>query len=113
MTTVCEVTNKRTHERCDAPVCAWLTFSGEQCVRATLTVDIGVGGAKFATGKPVRQGDLVALQIQLIPTTVECKGEVCWTEDEGDSHTFGVRFLHLDEDAYRTLTDFLRTQIQD
>ena len=89
---------KRRYSRVTDPVCAWLSFRRDAAAYATLTMDIGVEGARFSARRPVNIGEQVTVSFQLPTASIECKGRVCWCQEGGrDQHAFGVRFVDLRE----------------
>ena len=68
------VEEKRCSPRCNDGVCAWLSFFNEPAVYASLTVDIGLRGARFSTHRRVRKGEAVDLHLQLPAGAVQCSG---------------------------------------
>ena len=100
--------NRRRHGRVEAEVCAWLTFSGERAVYSTMTLDLGAGGAQFATPHEVRPDDQLRVQIELPGGLVHCVGTVCWRRTEADqTYAFGVRFTGLSPEHRDHLRRFL------
>ena len=89
---------KRRYSRVADPVCAWLSFRRDPAAYATLTMDIGVEGARFSARRSVNIGEQVTLSFQLPTANIECKGRVCWCQEGNrDQHAFGVRFVDLRE----------------
>ena len=87
---------KRRFCRIEETICAWVTFRKDSAAYGTLTMDLGMEGARFSTLKDVCAGDHVLVFLQLPNMSIECKGKVCWTETRGDGMSdFGVRFLDL------------------
>ncbi len=90
--------DRRRHDRVETPVCAWVSFRKGAASYCTLTVDLAEEGARFSALRRVDAGEQVLVFLQLGPTTIECKGKVCWSglADNG-LWEFGVRFLDLRE----------------
>jgi len=89
---------KRRYSRIDEAVCAWVTFRRDSAAYGTLTVDLGLEGARFSTLRDVQVGEHVLVFLQLPAMSIECKGKVCWTDRTPDGlQCFGVRFLDLRE----------------
>lgn len=106
------VLERRNTPRIEEPVCTWLKFSTEPAAYATMSVDIGTRGAAFRTGRPIRNGDKVRLNLQLDPSDIELLGEVCWTSvgSDGACH-FGVRFLNPDHQAEAVISEHLDARV--
>lgn len=87
---------KRRSARVEENVCAWLQFRKDGAAYGTLTVDLGMDGARFSTLKQVTVGEMLLISLQLPSASLECKGRICWvnSEDAGQLN-FGVRFLDL------------------
>ena len=95
---VCIETERRRYERVEEPVCTWLSFRTDSAAYGTLTVDIGMEGARFETHRHVQVGEHTIINLQLPSNSIECKGRVCWTcRGEDGLFSFGVRFLDLRE----------------
>ena len=89
---------KRRYSRVTDPVCTWLSFRSDGAAYATLTMDIGMEGARFSATRPVGVGEQVTVNFQLPTTSIECKGRVCWCKKASrNQHAFGVRFVDLRE----------------
>jgi hypothetical protein len=107
-----EVTEKRRFARTDETVCAWLSFRHEQAAYGTLTMDLGLEGARFSTLHNVNVGEQLLVCLQLPWQNIECKGRICWSA-AGPSGLpcFGVRFLDLRETErdylYRHMSELL------
>ena len=92
------VEEKRRHPRGEGDVCAWLSFPDDTAIYASLTMDLGLNGARFSTHRQVRKGDAVRLHLELPVGVVQCAGTVCWCRVKSDGqHTFGVQFTELRE----------------
>jgi hypothetical protein len=75
-----------------------LSFQRDRAAYGTLTVDIGMGGARFSALRRVATDEPVLVHLQLPSVNIECKGKVCWSSpDPNGLHSFGVRFLDLSE----------------
>jgi len=73
-------------------------------------MDLGMEGARFSSLKQVSPGEQVLVCLQLPNARIECKGKVCWSEDdEGGGVRFGVRFLDLRETERDSLGRYLIT----
>lgn len=101
-------TDKRRFNRVEESVCAWVTFRKDSAAYGTLTMDLGLEGARFSTLKNVHIGDQLLVFLQLPNMSIECKGKVCWTEPGVDGlSSFGVRFLDLRDAEREYLSRFL------
>ncbi|HIJ66342.1 MAG TPA: PilZ domain-containing protein [Candidatus Hydrogenedentes bacterium] len=90
------VEEKRHYPRFGDNVCAWLSFMNDSAVYASLTMDLGLSGARFSTHHSVRKGEGVDLHLQLPAGAVQCSGTVCWTRAKSDGmQMFGVEFGRL------------------
>jgi Tfp pilus assembly protein PilZ len=99
---------KRRFSRVEESVCAWVTFRKDSAAYGTLTMDLGMEGAKFSTLKNVNIGEQVLVFLQLPNMSIECKGKVCWTESSCTGlSSFGVRFLDLRDTERDCLNRFL------
>lgn len=99
---------RRRFTRVPSPVCTWLSFRSDRAAYGTLSMDLGVEGARFALIRPVEVGDQVLVDLLLPSGTIECKGRVCWSgESEPEKSCFGVRFLDLREAEREYLTRHL------
>jgi hypothetical protein len=99
---------KRRYLRIADPVCAWISFQKDSAAYGTLTLDLGLEGARFNALRKVERGTRLLVSIQLRSDTIECKGKVCWTETaENGLQCFGVRFLDLSEAERFSLQEFL------
>jgi Tfp pilus assembly protein PilZ len=99
---------KRRFNRVEESVCAWVTFRKDSAAYGTLTMDLGMEGAKFSTLKNVNIGEQLLVFLQLPNMSIECKGKVCWTESSpGGLSSFGVRFLDLRDTERECLNRFL------
>jgi hypothetical protein len=99
---------KRRFSRVEESVCAWVTFRKDSAAYGTLTMDLGMEGAKFSTLKNVNIGEQLLVFLQLPNMSIECKGKVCWTESAaGGLSSFGVRFLDLRDTERECLGRFL------
>ena len=99
---------KRRFVRVEEPVCAWLQFRRDGAAYGTLTIDVGLEGARFTSLRQVRIGDHLMVSLQLPSMTIECKGKVCWSSlDDLDTLCFGVRFLDLREAEREHLNRYL------
>ncbi len=101
-----------------APVAVWtrIRCRGDDVGRWMVSHDLTPEGALFSTIRPVREGDLVILQIELPTGTcpLVCKARACWSRPMPNGlHGFGVRFLDLDDDARDRLQTFLDQSMQD
>lgn len=103
---------RRNGNRIEEPVCTWLKFTTEPAAYATMCIDIGTRGAAFCTGRSIRDGDKVRLNLQLDPSDVELMGEVCWTQrrDDGSCY-FGVRFVDPDMQTETAITEHLDSRV--
>jgi len=91
-------TERRRYERVEEPVCTWLSFRTDSAAYGTLTVDVGMEGARFETHRRVAVGEHTLINLQLPSSSIECKGRVCWAcRGEDGLFSFGVRFLDLRE----------------
>lgn len=91
-------TERRRYERVEEPVCTWLSFRTDSAAYGTLTVDVGMEGARFETHHCVAVGEHTLINLQLPSSSIECKGRVCWARRGEDGlFSFGVRFLDLRE----------------
>ncbi len=90
--------DKRRYPRIEDAVCAWLLFRQDRAAYGTLTMDLGLEGARFSTLRKVNTGENVLISLQLPAASIECKGRVCWTQlTPNGLFCFGVRFLDLRE----------------
>ncbi len=102
---------KRQHARHHESICAWLSFCDDHALYGTITVDVGVGGARFNTQRCVKTGDHVLLNMQVEPKSVECKGRVCWTNCTEDGlNAFGVKFYDLRDDEREHLRKYFKQE---
>ena len=100
---------RRRFERTAKPVCAWLSFGGDEVTCGTLTMDLSLSGARLSTLRHVRTGDVVSVRIQLPSSCIECSAEVRWSDLASNGlRYFGVAFVGLNDLAQRHLTRFLR-----
>lgn len=100
--------DKRRHNRHEKPVCTWLSFQNGQGTYGTVTMDIGMGGARFSMMKDVEENESVLLNVQVAPSGIECKGKICWVESKpGGVSNFGVRFLDISEEDRESLSLYL------
>ena len=93
--------NYRRFDRQPVPICAWLEFRHDGSTRAMRSLDLSTDGARFATIRPVIQGELIMMRLDVRPgaPAVECKARVCWVQPMADRvRQFGVRFVDLAED---------------
>jgi len=103
---------KRRFFRVEEAVCAWLQFRKDGAAYGTLTVDLGIEGARFSTPKGVAVGDMLLISLQLPKCSIECKGKICWSRvDENGMLSFGVRFLDLRETEREHLTHYVNQSI--
>ncbi|GMW00826.1 MAG: hypothetical protein AMXMBFR84_19630 [Candidatus Hydrogenedentota bacterium] len=91
----------RRNTRAPIAVCAWIDFRGETKSRGMTSVDLSVDGARFISMRPVTEGDLLIIRLQLHAAgePVECKARVSWNKRlPSGLHQFAVRFLDLCDD---------------
>ncbi len=101
--------DRRASTRRDLRVPIYMNLSTTSSVISGRTQDISLGGMKVKTEitpKPFQVGDEVMFSMSEDYLRCEGQGEILWTSPTGG--TVRIKFTQLDEEARRSLDEFLR-----